>query len=146
MKFLRHLGNAITEQEKGNPRLFLTSTMEHKNRDFRVMIHYDLKRGLTYHESHKNLCEAFGPLPQDNRLLASGFRSLDWVEVILMMITVVADLFLLPPIKNAARGKEMIREDARITCKDLQDILGISMSALNEILLHHLGVHKRRAR
>ena len=55
MKFLRHLGNTITDQEKGNPRLFLTSTMELENRDFRAMIYYDLKRGLTYHESHKKL-------------------------------------------------------------------------------------------
>ena len=42
----------------------------------------------------------------------------------------------------AARVKELTREDARITCKDLQDILGIGMSALNKILHHQLGVHK----
>ena len=52
IKFLRHLSNAITYQEKGNPGLFLTSTMELENRDFRAMIYYDLKRGLAYHESH----------------------------------------------------------------------------------------------
>ena len=40
--------------------------------------------------------------------------------------------------ENAARVKELIREDALITCKDLQDILGIGMSALNEILHHQL--------
>ena len=62
MKFQRHLGNTITDQEKGNPRLFLTSTMELENRDFQAMIYFDLKRGLTYHESHKNLCEAFGSI------------------------------------------------------------------------------------
>ena len=48
--------------------------------------------------------------------------------------------------ENAARVKELIREDARITCKDLQDILGICMSALNEILHYQLGVHNRCAR
>ena len=42
----------------------------------------------------------------------------------------------------AARVKELTREDAQITYKDLQDILGIDMSALNEILHHQLGVHK----
>ena len=79
MKFLRHLDNTITDQEKGNPRLFLTSitTMELKYRDFRAMIYYDLKRGITYHESHTNLCEVLGSLPQKNRLLASSFGSLD---------------------------------------------------------------------
>ena len=64
MKFLRHLGNTITDQEKGNPWLFLTSTMELENRDFRAMIYYDPERGITYHESHKNLCEAFESIAQ----------------------------------------------------------------------------------
>lgn len=42
-----------------NPTLFPTSTLELENCDFRAIIYYDLKRGLTYHESHKNLCETF---------------------------------------------------------------------------------------
>ena len=78
MKFLRYLGKSITDQEKGNPRLFLTSTMELENRDFRAVIYYDLKRGLTYHESHTKTCvKLLGPLPQEKQLLASGFGSLD---------------------------------------------------------------------
>ena len=98
MKFLLRLGNTITDQEKGNPWLFLTSTMELENRDFRATIYYDLKRGLTYHKSHtKNCVKLLGPFPQENRLLTSGFGSLDLVEIILMMITVVDDLFLLSP-------------------------------------------------
>ena len=74
VKFLRHLGNTITDQEKGNPRLFLTSTMELENRDFRAMIYYDLKRGLTYHESHKNLCEAFGSIAPGKSAVSKWFR------------------------------------------------------------------------
>ena len=38
MKFLRHLRNTLTDHEKGNPRLFLTSTMELGNRDFKAMV------------------------------------------------------------------------------------------------------------
>ena len=45
--------------------------------------------------------------------------------------------------ENVTRVKELIREAARITCKNLQDILGIGMSTLNGILHHQLGVHKR---
>ena len=59
IKFLRHLGNIIIDLEKGEPRLFLTWAMELENQDFWAMIYYDLKRVLTYYESHKNLCEAF---------------------------------------------------------------------------------------
>ena len=79
MKFLCHLSNTITDQVKGNPGLFLTSTMELENCDFRTMIDDDLKRGLTYHESHKNL-KLYGPLSQKNWLSASGFGSLDLVS------------------------------------------------------------------
>ena len=74
MKFLRHLGNTITDQEKGNPSLFLTPIMELENRDFRAMIHYYLKRGLTYHESHKNLCEAFGSIAPGKSTVSKWFQ------------------------------------------------------------------------
>ena len=76
MKFLRHLGNTITDQEKGNPRLFLTSTMELENRDFRAIIYFDLKRGLTYRDSHKNLCEAFGSIDPGISTVSKWFREL----------------------------------------------------------------------
>ena len=71
MKFLRHLGNTITEQEKGNPRLFLT-TMELENCDFLAIMYYDLKRGLTYHESHENLCDVFGSIAPGKSTVSKG--------------------------------------------------------------------------
>ena len=49
-----------------------------------------------------------------------------------MMITVVSAATQ----ENAARVKELIREDVQITCKDLQHIFGTGMSASNEILHH----------
>ena len=74
MKILDHLSNTITEQEKGNPRLFLTSTRELENRDFGAMIYYDLKRGLTYYESHTNLCEAFWSIASGKSTVSKWFR------------------------------------------------------------------------
>ena len=47
-----------------NPRHFLTSTMELENHEFQAIVYYDLKRCLTYHESHKNLCEVFWSIAQ----------------------------------------------------------------------------------
>ena len=58
MKHVRQLSNKITDSERGTPRL--QARMEFENRDFRAMIYYDMKRGLAYTESHKNLCAAFG--------------------------------------------------------------------------------------
>ena len=74
MKYLRHLDYTVTDQENGNPRSFLTSSMELENRDFRAMIFYDLKRGLTFHESHKNLCEAFGSIAPAKSTVSKWFR------------------------------------------------------------------------
>ena len=74
MKFLHHLGNTITDQENGDPRLFLTSTMWLENNDFRAMIYYDLKRGLTYQELNKNLCEAFGSIAPGKPTVSKWFQ------------------------------------------------------------------------
>ena len=149
MKFLRHLGNTITDQEKGNPSLFLTSTMKLENRGFRAMIYYDLRRGLTYHESHththKTCVKLSGALPQENQQLASGFGSFELVEVILMMTIVVATCFCCHP-RESRPSQRTDQRRRRNSLQDLQEILGIGMSALNEILHHQLGVHKRCAR
>ena len=48
--------------------------MEFENRDFRAMIYYDLKRGLTYHQSHKTLCEAFGSIALGKSTVSKWFR------------------------------------------------------------------------
>ena len=107
------------------------------------MIFYDLKRGLTYHESYKNLCEAFGSIVPGKSTVSKWFR-----ESGLGASRFNDDNRCGRPVsalthENAALVKELIREDARITCKGLQDMLGTVMSALNEILHHQLGVHKR---
>ena len=142
-----HLFNSITDQENEHTRMFLSSTMDLGNRDFRAMIYYDLKKGLTYHEFHQNLCEAFGSIIQGKSTVSKWLREFGFGR----RSHFNDDNRCGPPVsaaaeENAARVKELIREDARITCKDLQVILGIGMSALNEILHHQLSVHKRCAR
>ena len=146
MKLLHHLGNTITDQENGNPRLFLTSTIELENRDFRAIIYYDQKRGLIYHESHKNLCEAFGPIAPGKSTVSKWFREFGFGRSHFNDDNHCGRPVSATTQENAARAKELIREDARKTCKDLQDILEIDMCAFNKILHHQLGVHKRCAR
>ena len=131
MKFLRHLGNTITDQEMGNPRLFLASAMELENRVFRTMIYYDLKRGLTYQESNNNLCKAFGSITQGKLTVIKSFREFGFGRSHFNDNNRCGRPVSAATQENAVRVKELIREDARITCKDLQDILGPGMSALN---------------
>ena len=134
----------ITDQEKVKSRLFLTSTMELKNRDFRVVIYYDLKRGLIYHESHKNFVERLGPLPQEN--VSKWFREFEFGRSHFNDDNRCGRLVSAATQENTTHVKELIREDIQITCKDLQDILGTGITALDEIPRHQLGVHKRCAR
>ena len=140
MKFLCHLCNTMTDQEKGNSRLFLTSTMELENGDFRVMICYDLKRGLTYHESPQKLREVFGSIAPGKSTVSKWFPEFEFGRSHFNNDNSCGRPVSAATQENATRVKELIREDTRITCKDLQDILGIGMSILNEIL--HLDVHK----
>ena len=139
IKFLWHLGDTITDQEKGSPRLILTSTMELENRDFRAMFYYDLKRGLTCHEFHNNLCEALGSIVPGKSTVSKWFREFGYGKSRFNDDNRCDRPVSAATQENAARVKELIREDSRITCKDLQNILGIGMSALNEILHHQLG-------
>ena len=110
------------------------------------MIYYNLKRGITYHESHKNLCEALGSIAPGKSTVRKWFPEFGFGRSHFIDDTCCGQPVFAATQENAARVKELIREDAQITCKDLHDILGIGMSALNEILHHQLGIHKQCAR
>ena len=119
MKFLRHLGNTMNDQEKGNPRLFLTSTMQLENHDFRATIYYDLKRGLTYHESHKNFSKAFESIAPGKSTVSKWFREFQFGRSHFNGDDHCGRPVSAATQENAARVKELIREDTQITCKDL---------------------------
>ena len=128
------------------PNAVSMSTVELENRDFRAMINYDLKRGLTYHETHKNLREAFGSIALGKSIVSKWFLEFGFGRSHFNDDNHCGRPVSAATKENTALVKELIREGARITCQDLGDILGIGMSALNEILHHQLGVHKRCAR
>ena len=108
------------------------------------MIYYDLKRGLTY-ESHENLREAFGSIAPGKSTVSKWLREFRFGRSHFNDDDRCGRPVSAATQGNAALVKELIRDDARIISKYLQDILGIDMSALNEILHHQLGVHKRCA-
>ena len=108
------------------------------------MIFYDIKRGLSFQESYESLHKAFGPIApakstgsmrhrefgfgRDREINRPGRPTSSTME------------------ENAARVKQLITDDARITTRDIGHILGIGMSTVNTLLHKHLGVHKRCAR
>ena len=48
--------------------------MELENRDFRAMIYYDLKRGLSFQESYESLHKAFGPIAPAKSTVSKWYR------------------------------------------------------------------------
>ena len=105
--------------------------MELENREFRAVIYYDLKRGLTYYESHKNLCEAFGSIAPGKSIVREWFWEFGFGRSHFNDDNRCGRPVSVATQEKAARVRELIKEDARITCKDLQDIFGIGLSALN---------------
>ena len=93
------------------------------------------------------MCEAFGSIAQGKSTVSKWFREFGFGRRHFNDDNRYGRPVSAATQENASRVKQLIREDARITCKDLQpDVLGIGMSALNEILHHQLGVHKRCAK
>lgn len=84
----------------------------------------------------------FSSLLHENQLLADGSGCLDFVEVTLTVITVNVCSYR----KEYQPCQKCIREDSQMTRKDLQDILRINMSVLNDTLHNRLDVHKRCTR
>lgn len=121
-------------------------TMELENRDFRAMIYYDLKRGLSFQESYESLHKAFGPIAPAKSTVSKWYREFGFGREHLREINRPGRPTSSTTEENAARVKQLITDDARITTRDIGHILGIGMSTVNTILHKHLGVHKRCAR
>ena len=146
INFLCHVGNVISVIEIGNPRLFLTLTMELENRDFWAMIYHDLKRGLTYLDFHKNLMEAFGFIARGKYTVSRWFHEFWFGRDQFNDSNRCRRPVSAATLANATCVGELIRENTQITTREIQDIPGIGMSAMNNILHDQLCVHKQCAR
>ena len=119
--------------------------MELENRDFRAMVYYDMKRGLPFQESYETLVKVFGSIAPSKSTVGRWYRDFGFGREHLRDTEYPGRPVSVTTEENAARVRQLIEDDARITTRDIGHILGIGMSAVNTILHKHLGVHKRFA-
>ena len=120
--------------------------MELTIRDFRAMIYYDYMKGISISESFSTLGKTFGKQAPSKACVCKWYK-----EFKLGRKTLADDPRQGRPLSavtpaNVAAVKRLIREDPRITHRQIQDTLGIGTAAVDVILHKHLGVRKRCAR
>ena len=145
-RIFRHLHTEITDLEKRYLTVSSTSEMELENHDFRAMVYDDMKRGLAFQESYEPLTKAFGYIAPSKSTVGRWFRDFGFGRGHLKDTKNPSRSVSVTTEENAARVRQLIEDDARVTTRDIGHILGIVMSAVNTILHKHLGVHKRCAR
>lgn len=126
--------------------MFLRPAMQLTDRDFRAMIYYDFKKGLTVTGALQSLSVTFGKIAPSRatvyRLYSDFKRGRAHLESDprpgRTPITVTEE--------NVRAVERLIREDARITHREIQKTMGVGGSTVDTILHKHLGVHKRCAR
>lgn len=124
----------------------LQSAMEVSRESFRAMIYYDYKRGITFHESHKNFKAAFGDSAPSLATITYWYR-----EYKRGRDSVKDDPRPeRPPTavthENVIRVEWLIKERRNITHREIQDELQIGSQAVATILHDHLKVRKVASR
>lgn len=116
--------------------------MELTRENFRAMIFYNFRRGLSRQECLNELVSTFGDEAPSKTTVnrwyqefSLGRRSLQDEFREGRPISIV-----LPETIDAVR--ELIKQDRHVTYREIEAFLGISMTSINKILHEHLGVKK----
>lgn len=120
----------------------MTEAMEHSREEFRVMIFYDFKRGLSEEESHNFLRLAFG----------DSAPSIDTVKRWFVKFRKGKEEFEDQPRSgrpreavtpdNVERARLLIKECRNVTYEQIEKALGIGSAAAQKILHDQLGVRR----
>lgn len=120
----------------------LSSTMDFKREHFRAMILYDYKFGLNECECRERLVSAFEDYAPSRATVfrwfaqfKRGIFSLNDDERNGRPATSVTE-------ENVLAVKKIIKEDPKVTYKQIEEVVKISSPAINEILHNRLGVRK----
>ncbi|CAF3218993.1 unnamed protein product [Rotaria sp. Silwood2] len=113
---------------------------------FRTMILYDWKIGLTYKDSHARLVQAWGEQSPSDHTVFNWFREFQ------------GDNFIVQDAPRSGRPstsvneqtidavRKIIEDDPRSTYQQIENILGISSTAINSIIHDYLNLRKVCAR
>lgn len=120
--------------------------MELRERDFRAMIYYDFLKGLSQAETLESLSATFGKIAPKKTTVYKLFHEFKQGRKSLQDGAHPGRPPSVVNQNNIDAVEKLVKQDPRITCRDLQDILGIGSAAVDTILHKHLGLRKRCAR
>lgn len=120
--------------------------MELERRDFRAMIFYDFKRGLTAKQSFEQLVSTFGEVSPSRSSVFGWFAEFKRGRDSLSDADRSGRPVSAVTVENVAAVQEMVAADSRVTYQQIEQALGITSASVHSILHEHLGLRKLAAR
>lgn len=114
--------------------------------EFRVMIYYDYKRGLSFKESHENLNIAFGQSAPSLATVSFWFREFGRGRESVKDEARPGRPSTAVTHENVIKVEWLIKEKRNITHREIQNELKIGSQAVSNILNDHLKVRKVSSR
>lgn len=110
--------------------------------EFRIMMFYDFKRGLDFHQSHDSLSKTFGDDAPSEETIRRWFREFEKGQETFEDKPRSGRPPTAVTPENIRRVADLIREHRNVSYEEIEETLGIGSAAVNVILHDHLGVHK----
>lgn len=120
--------------------------MELERRDFRAMIFYDFKKGLTQEQCHVSLVSAFSGQAPSRATVFNWFAEFKRGRQKLKDEAHTGRIPHASTMENTAAVQAMVNADRRVTYLEIERSIGISATTISTILHKHLGLSKRCCR
>jgi hypothetical protein len=114
--------------------------------DFRVMIFYDFKRGISFTESHENLTKAFGDHAVSLHTVRRWYDEFQHGRASFEDEPRSGRPREVVTAENVERVRQLIKDQRNITYEEIEETLGIGAAAVKTILHEHLRVRKIASR
>jgi len=110
------------------------------------MIFYDFKKGLSYKQCHESLRQCFGDECPSEATVSFWFREFKRGRTDFEDETHSGRPAEAATPENVERLRQLVKEDPRITMRDVEQHLAIGSAAAQKLVHEHLGLTKRSAR
>lgn len=110
--------------------------------EFRVMMFYDFKRGLNFHQSHESLVKTFGEDAPSEETVRRWFHEFEHGRETFEdePRSGRPPTAVIP--ENVSRVADLIKEHRNISYEEIEETLHIGTAAVNSILHDHLHVRR----
>ena len=120
--------------------------MELESRDFRAMIFYDFKRGLSVTDCSDQLSATFGESAPSKPTVYKWYREFSLGRKSIKVDPSPGRPVSVTTQENVEAVRKLVDRDRRITYDEIQEELGLSSTTIHKILHEHLKLRKVCAR